>query len=122
MSEFEGFFEDFSDGWTTTAAFYKRTSAGVDDDTGIPTPETDTLLGTVSVGFWTSNSQETNVNDKFVNQKIGEMVVNKSELTFTIDTESFAVINGENYYIEGTDNIGLQGEVLLLTWRKEYKA
>lgn len=120
MSDFVDFFEDVTIDWLVSATFYKEVPGAVDPITRIPGVDTKTLLGTVNVGFWVDRSQETNINDKFVNDKTGKIVVNKSDLTFTIDKTSVAVIDSEDYYIEGTDNIGFQNEILLLKYRKEY--
>jgi len=75
---------------------------------------------TADVGFWVDNSNETNVNDKFVDQATGTIVADPNNLiTFTPTTKHKAVIGGVDYFIIGVDNVAHQDEVYLLKYRKE---
>lgn len=74
---------------------------------------------TVSAGFWTDKSIETDINDKFKDDAIGKIVVDPAELTFTPTIKHRATIDSVVYFIEGVDNIADQDEVYLLTYRKE---
>ena len=71
------------------------------------------------VGIWASNSNETNLNDKFINQFVGMIVADPNELTFIPTNKHRAIIDSVIYYIEGPDDIAFQNEVYLLKYRRE---
>lgn len=110
------FLDDFRDLLNYSATFQVESTTKNSDGVPVKSWATDQV---VSAGFWTDNSQQTNINEKFVDQKLGTIVVDPNELTFTPTTKHRCEIDGEYYYIEGVDNSVFQGEVYFLKYRKE---
>ena len=70
-------------------------------------------------GFYVEKSAQTNVNEQFVDDKIGKLVFRYRDLTFTPTIKHKLIYNSQDYFITGVDNVGLQNEVYLLSFRKE---
>lgn len=108
------FMEFFEDWEIKTVSFYKEVETL---DSNGQTVKTPSLVGTSDCGTWVDTSIETNVNDKFVNSEVGRFALDYP--SFTIDTNTYALISSVKYYIIGVDNIASQNDVLLLTYRKD---
>lgn len=119
VSDFVGFINDFKD-WFTDSCNFELEQNAQNPTTGEITKTWATVQSNVSFAIYTTNSVQTNVNDKFVNQKILECVFDIEDLSITPTISHRILYNSEYYYIEGTDDIQEQGEVLILTLRKEY--
>lgn len=107
--------EYFKD-WAKKTADFKELSTTVNSSGQVVESETEIATG-LKVNYWTDNSNETNVNDKFVDQATGSILVKYS--AFTPNTQMWAEIDGKKHYITGVNDIGGLGEFWLLTWRRE---
>lgn len=110
------FLDDFRDLLDKSGTF--EIESTIKNSEGVPTKSW-TTEQVVSCGFWTDNSQETNINDKFVDQNIGQIIVDPYDLTFVPTTKHRCSINNTLYYIEGVDDSVNQGEVYFLKYRRE---
>lgn len=107
--------EYFKD-WALKTADIKELTTTVNSSGQVVEGET-TIASGLKVNYWTDNSQETNVNDKFVDQATGSMLVKNS--AFTPNTKQWAEIDGKVHYITGVDDVGGLGEFYVLKWRRE---
>jgi hypothetical protein len=114
MSSILDFFDDYS---TESVTFYQPTISK--NSAGQPIAGTDTTLQTgVEVHFWIDTSAETNVNDKFVDNIVGSVLVRVSDLTFVPTTKMIFKLDSKTYYIEGVDNIGNEDDFYEIMWRQ----
>lgn len=115
MNEFDGFRDEFKDWQNLTGDF--QVSQSTVNSSGQPVENWVTIHSSVSVNFWTDQSRETSINDKFVDQATGSMVVDP---TLGIDTTYRFLVGADEYYITGKDDIGEFEETRLLSWRRQY--
>ena len=71
----------------------------------------------LTVQFWTDSSNETNVNDRFVDQKTGRFLVTYSDIDFTPTTQMRFKVSTTYYYITGVDNVANMDEFYVINWR-----
>lgn len=74
----------------------------------------------LDVQFWTDTSNETDVNDRFVDQKKGKMLLKHGIIT---PTTKMRFYDGTNYYyIIGVDNVADFDEFYVISWRLDHGA
>lgn len=115
MSNFLNYFDDWK---TTTITVEEQTTT--QNAAGVPETEWSSVAEDIEVQFWTESTQETNVNDKFVDQRTGYFLLNPKSIDFTPDNTMRFKIGSEIYYISGVDNIAHFNDVITVAWRKEY--
>jgi len=108
-------YEYFSD-WRKKTVDIKKLEITVDSE-GRQTETESTVESDVDVNFWTGSSQETNVNDKFVNQATGQAILPPD---ITVTTKMWMEDSEGKYYITGVDDVAEFGELTLVSWRREY--
>lgn len=79
------------------------------------------VVETVTFGFWTDNSIQSNNNDKFVNDKTGTIILDPAKVSILPGIKYKIVYNSEDYFITGNDDIAFMGEVYALNFKKEYE-
>ena len=110
-------FIDAFDCWITNKGdFHSKDVDSTSEGTVTTWPLTQ---ASVDFGFYVEKSIQTNVNEKFIDNKTGTLVCRFRDLTFTPKIDHKLIYNSEDYFIIGTDNVGLQNEVWLLKFRKE---
>ena len=85
-------------------------------------------------GRYVTSAVQTDLSDKFALSEVGKIVMEyqsffvrvpvgdppvMTDVPVSIDTTWFASIGGKKYHVEGVDDVGAQGEVLVLTYRRE---
>ena len=118
MGDFQDFFQDFDGLILNDIQFSDHDDSAKDgNDLLIPGGADSTIGSPVDVGKWVNTSLRKNVDQKFKNQEVGNIVLDFP--SFTIDTNSFCLIDSVKYYIVGVDNVGSQDEILLLTYIRD---
>ena len=102
--------------WRTKTATLKRNTVTV-DSSGVPQETEQTVASGLRVNFWTDQSVESNVNDKFVDQATGRVILPHA---VAVDTTMWLEIDGEKHYVTGVDDVGGFGDVLVVSWRRQY--
>lgn len=111
---------EYFEEWTTkTGTFEQYVSTTNAAGQPIETWEAVTGGEDVEVNFWTDSSRETNVNDRFVDQATGTLLVDPAQISFKPDTTMRFNVAGKVYYIEGVDDVAAMGDVYVLKWRRE---
>ena len=105
-------FTMFSD-WRTKTAIIKSKTTAV-NSSGIP-ENTETVIATTEINYWTDNSNESNVNDKFVNQAVGRAILPPGII---VKTTMLMEIDGVDHYITGVDDVAGLGEITVVKWRR----
>jgi len=100
--------------WRTKIAIIKSKTTSVNPNTGIP-EETEATVATVDINYWTDNSNESNVNDKFVNQAVGRAILPPGII---VKTTMLMEIDGVDHYITGVDDVAGLGEITVVKWRR----
>lgn len=109
-----GFTDYFSDWKKSTADFYPLVLSR--DVNSSPTETKGALSGSASIGLWYNQGiQEKIKSDKVVQDVSGKLVLDYPD--FNVNTDMIMVIDGKDYVIESVDDIGNQGEVMLINWR-----
>lgn len=122
MSEFADFLQDFSDFPKVGAALYE---VGGSLDADSVDTESYTLIATGEVFLIVSSSIQTNNNDQFVNQEVGDIMFNfdmmdiESGESFNFDKDFVIVINSNNYYIEGKEDVQNLNDYYVFSYRRE---
>ncbi|MDA3939819.1 MAG: hypothetical protein PF693_10980 [Spirochaetia bacterium] len=81
------------------------------------TVESETVIASgITINWWIDNSNETNINDKFVDQVKGSALISPE---YTLNTKQWMEIDSVKYYIIGVDDVAGFGEVTLVKWRRE---
>ena len=105
-------FTMFSD-WRTKTAIIKSKTTAV-NSSGIP-ENTETVIATTEINYWTDNSNESNVNDKFVDQAVGRGILPPGII---VNTTMLMEIDGVDHYITGVDDVAGLGEITVVKWRR----
>lgn len=105
--------EAFADWQTKTATIKSKTTTV--DSAGVPQETEAVVKASVKVNYWTNVSRETNVNDKFVDQATGTVLLPPS---ITVDTTMWMEIDGVKHYIIGVDPVAGMGEFTVVAWRR----
>lgn len=106
-----GLFED----WRKKTADIKKTTTLIDATTGKPIESEVMVKAGVKVNYWISNTNVSNVNDKFVNQVVGRALLPPK---LSIDTTMWLEIDGVKHYVVGVDDIAGFSDVLSISWRR----
>ena len=116
MSDILTYFDNWRNATVTFEQFVSTTNAA-----GQPIESWETVTGdeNIKVNFWTDASRETNVNDRFVDQVTGTVLIKPNNITFKPDTTMRFSVDGVYYYVEGFDDVAGFGEVYVLSWRRE---
>ena len=99
--------------WRTKIAIIKSKTTAV-NSSGIP-ENTETVIATTEINYWTDNSNESNVNDKFVNQAVGRAILPPGII---VKTTMLMEIDGVDHYITGVDDVAGLGEITVVKWRR----
>ena len=116
MSDILTYFDNWRNATVTFEQFVSTTNAA-----GQPIESWETVSGgeNIKVNFWTDASRETNVNDRFVDQATGTVLIKPNNITFKPDTTMRFSVEGVYYYVEGFDDVAAFGDVYILSWRRE---
>lgn len=111
-----GYFVD----WQTKTASFEELSTTT-NSAGQPVDTWSVISGaeSVPVNFWTDSSRKTDVNDRFVDQATGTVLVDPADIDFEPDTTMRMEIDSKYYYIVGVDDVAGFDEVYVLNWRRE---
>lgn len=101
--------------WTTKSITLKKATTTV-DAAGVPVHAEETVASGLRVNYWTDVSRETNVNDKFVDQATGSVLLPPK---IAVDTTMWFEIGGVKHYVVGVDNVAGMGEFTHVSWRRE---
>jgi len=87
------------------------------DEYGRPVVSEVTTYADQPIQFWIDSVDESNTNDKFVNQETGRAIVDSA---LTIDNTMFFT-DGESIkrYVVGVDDIAALGSIKVVKWRRE---
>jgi hypothetical protein len=102
--------------WRTKTATIKRLTT-TQDAAGRPVSGETTVAADVAINYWTDSSRVTSQSDRFVDQALGSAIL-PAELS--VDTTMWMEIDGVKHHIIGVDDVAGFGEVLLVSWRREY--
>lgn len=114
--------EYFSDWMPVEAKLYKVVSTK--NSIGQTVLTKTAIDGVYKFAKWVTASQQTDLNDKFVNNEIGKLAI--AYRKFYIGTVEqvpditwYAVIGGVKYFIDGIDNIGSMNETYVFAYHKD---
>ncbi len=110
-----GFLDYFTD-WAKKTATIKELTTSLNASGQVIESET-TIVEDLVINWWTDVSNETNVNDKFVDQATGRALIPPE---YSMNTKMWMEIDSEKYYIIGVDNVAGFGEFTTVDWRREY--
>ena len=110
------FIDSFKDLFTQTMQVQEKIETV--NGEGEPTEQWDPLGTPFSVGLWNDSTGIEIRGDKFVGVNDGFIVVDPKDISITLKDGQRGIINSNEYYFSGVDDVAFQGEVILIGFNK----
>lgn len=120
--------------WMGTAKLYRVVETKNAAGQTVKTEQAINAGADFTVGRYVTNAVQTDLGDKFALSEVGKIVMEyqsffvrttagdppvTTDTAVAFDPTWYALIGGKKYHIEGVDDVGAQGEILVLTYRRE---
>jgi len=106
---------EFAD-WKTKTITIKQLTTTV-DGAGVPVSGETVVVADLRVNYWTDVSAESNINDRFVDQATGSILLPSQ---YTVDTSMWFEADGVKHFITGVNNVAAMDRIVVVSWRREY--